>query len=624
MQRLLVSRTLTQRLYTRSNARSFWKKSGSGEDQPEPREDPKERQRPYQEMSQSLVSGAANPVKFVRAHAGKSAVTCNRRRSRASANKALQEATGMSPEVLSTRADHASPKQPLPELRTFSQPSTSFNASSWVVSGVTPPLARRSPRGEGSHVSPLERKKTAIVLPGQGSQYVSMSRDLYEQFPAARRVWEEAEATLTAFIQGRRLDQDMPPSPLRDAFEAKLLEGSALETRRSLQPGWLRDLVFSGNQLELTSSENAKPAILACTLALLAVLRHDFQVDFIREQVQWAAGHGSGTYAALVASGSLLQEDALRALRYRGLEAMQCLERHPVLFPEGCTRPANIYETWGFANAGSGKGSALLVDEPASELIDVARHDGSARTWKGTQVSAVVVRPGRLDDALREVETVQQEIRRGDVQGIASDEFVAVSNVNSRLQIVLSGTRVGVMYACDRLRFKMFGARAVNLPVSGPFHTSMVSEAASNFRKLVEVMPISELSPSLPVVSSFDGRAYKDAGDIREDLARALDSPIYWIKTIHTLVEQGVRRFICIGPGRACAHQLSKELAHYEKSLVDSTGSKAQELVGTLDEPPSEFEVWSVSTTQGVRARLTTDGTAGPCARTRRLDPRVE
>ena len=630
MLRPWVPRVLARSTPAKPNIRHLWHKSDKGKDETAQAtgETSTHRPRSHNDMAESVVSGAAKPIQFVRAHAGKSAVTDNRRRSREGASKALRAASGISPEgQASMRADYAAPKHPLPELHTFSDPSTSFNASSWVSSGVVPPLAGRSAAGigEGYHGRPLERKKTALILPGQGSQYVTMSRDLYETYPAARRVWEEAEAALTAFMEGRRLDATLPPNPLRNAFESKLQELSKLEPNKSLKPGWLLDLVFSGNQLELTRSENATPAILACTLAMLAVLREEFGVDFVEQQVSWAAGHGSGTYASLVAAGCLQQEDALRALRYRGLEAMHCLVNHPVLFPEGSTPPVNIYETWGFANAGAGKGSELLVSEPSDDLADIAQHDGSSRTWKGTQVSAVVVRPGRLEDALREVEEVQRKIRNGEVQGIASDEFVAVANINSRLQIVLSGTRVGVMYACDRLRFKMYGARAVNLPVAGPFHTTMVSEAAKKYRSLVDVMPIGELCPALPVVSSCDGRIFENVDEVRSDLADALDKPVYWVKTIHTLVEQGVQRFICVGPGRACAHQLSKELACYEKAMADAAGPNAQELVGTLDEPQSDFEVWSVSTTQGVRARFThPDGAAGPCVGACGAGPDVE
>lgn len=630
MLRPWIPRVLARSTSANPKVRYLWRRSdkGEGESAPSNGDTPTPQPPSQNDLAESTVSEATRPVQFVRAHAGKSAVTDNRRRSRAGASKALRAAAGISPEgQASTHAEYASPKHPLPELRTFSDPSTSFNASSWVSSGVVPPLAGRSAAGigEGYHGRPLEPKKTALILPGQGSQYVTMSRDLYEMYPSARRVWEEAEATLTAFIEGRRLDQSLPPNPLRDAFESKLQHLSELEPNKSLKPGWLLDLVFSGNQLELTRSENATPAILACTLAMLAVLREEFGVDFVEQQVSWATGHSSGTYASLVAAGCLQQEDALRALRYRGLEAMNCLVNHPVLFPEGCTPPVNIYETWGFANAGTGKGSELLVSEPSDDLADIAQHDGSSRTWKGTQVSAVVVRPGRLEDALREVEEVQREIRDGEVQGIASDEFVAVANINSRLQIVLSGTRVGVMYACDRLRFKMYGARAVNLPVAGPFHTTMVSEAAEKYRSLVDVMPIGGLNPALPVVSSYDGRIFQNIDEVRSDLADALDKPVYWVKAIHTLVEQGVQRFICIGPGRACAHQLSKELACYEKTMADAAGPNAQALIGTLDEPQSEFEVWSVSTTQGVRVPPThPDGATGQCVGAHGAAPHVE
>lgn len=67
------------------------------------------------------------------------------------------------------------------------------------------------------------------------------------------------------------------------------------------------------------------PAIFTAALSILSVLRKDCDVDVSRDHVHWAAGHASGFYAALVAAGVLEPRDALRTMRYRGLEAMKCV-----------------------------------------------------------------------------------------------------------------------------------------------------------------------------------------------------------------------------------------------------------------------------------------------------------
>ena len=85
------------------------------------------------------------------------------------------------------------------------------------------------------------------------------------------------------------------------------------------------------------------PAILTATSSLCYTKR--IQCGSIESHLHWAAGHGSGFYAALLAAGVLEPRDALCLMRYHGLEAMKCLMPHPVLFPPCCEKPINVYET---------------------------------------------------------------------------------------------------------------------------------------------------------------------------------------------------------------------------------------------------------------------------------------
>lgn len=169
--------------------------------------------------------------------------------------------------------------------------------------------------------------------------------------------------------------------------------------------------------------------------------------------------------------------------------------------------------------------------------------------------------------------------------------MVEIANINSQLQVVLSGTRVGVSLACDRLRNLGLGARAVNLPVSGPYHTSLMKEAGESLYPMVELVPLSTPNPNLSLVSSVNGKILKTANDVRQDLFGALYKPVRWLDSIDTMVNNGVERFICLGPGRACAHLLSKELALRDKLSGNSFGN---------GENKREFEVWSVATVEDV------------------------
>lgn len=116
--------------------------------------------------------------------------------------------------------------------------------------------------------------KIAYVFPGQGSQFVGMGKDLAENFPVARQVFEEADAAL-----------DFPISRL----------------------------CFNGTVDELELTENTQPAILTCSIAALrAIESRDLP------KADYVAGHSLGEYSALVAAGALTFSEAIRIVRNRG------------------------------------------------------------------------------------------------------------------------------------------------------------------------------------------------------------------------------------------------------------------------------------------------------------------
>ncbi len=121
----------------------------------------------------------------------------------------------------------------------------------------------------------------AFVFPGQGSQTVGMGHDLAEAFPAAREVFEEVDDTLE-----RRLSAVMWDGPM--------------ET--------------------LTQTENAQPALMAHSIAMIRVLQKEADLD-IKDAI-FVAGHSLGEYSALCAAGALSLSETARLLRVRG-EAMQ-------------------------------------------------------------------------------------------------------------------------------------------------------------------------------------------------------------------------------------------------------------------------------------------------------------
>ncbi|MBV9960176.1 MAG: ACP S-malonyltransferase [Acidobacteria bacterium] len=116
--------------------------------------------------------------------------------------------------------------------------------------------------------------RLAYIFPGQGSQYAGMGRDLADNFPAARAVFEEADEAL--------------------GFK-------------------LSELCFSGTAEELQLTENTQPAILTVSVAALRAM----EAEGLRAP-DFVAGHSLGEYSALVAAGALTLSDAVRTVRARG------------------------------------------------------------------------------------------------------------------------------------------------------------------------------------------------------------------------------------------------------------------------------------------------------------------
>ncbi len=122
----------------------------------------------------------------------------------------------------------------------------------------------------------------AFVFPGQGSQDVGMGRDLAAAYPAARAVFDEVDAAL-----GQKLSAVM----------------------------------WDGPKETLTLTENAQPALMAHSLAVLRVLEREFGLD-LKAKVSFLAGHSLGEYSAHAAAGTFSLADTARLLRLRG-NAMQ-------------------------------------------------------------------------------------------------------------------------------------------------------------------------------------------------------------------------------------------------------------------------------------------------------------
>jgi len=203
---------------------------------------------------------------------------------------------------------------------------------------------------------------------------------------------------------------------------------------------------------------------------------------------QAVAGHSLGEYAALVAAGALSLAQAAPLVRLRA-QAMQ--DAVPV---------------------GVGAMAAILGME-------------------ASRVAALCAE-------------VSQEF------GANSAEVVEAANFNDPTQTVISGSKAAVDRACEVL--KANGAkRALLLPVSAPFHSSLMLPAAQKLQQRLAEIEIS--APKIALVNNIDVTVEHDAVRIRDALYRQAFGPVRWVETIHALKAMGIGHLVECGPGKVLA-----------------------------------------------------------------------
>ena len=200
------------------------------------------------------------------------------------------------------------------------------------------------------------------------------------------------------------------------------------------------------------------------------------------------AGHSLGEYSALVASGVLSLAEAAPLVRFRA-QAMQ--DAVPV---------------------GKGAMAAILGMEAAKVI------EGCA-------------------------EAVQSF-------GPATQEIVEAVNFNDPLQTVIAGSKAAVDKACEIL--KANGAkRALPLPVSAPFHSSLMKPAADKLKE--KLAGITLAAPQIPVLNNVDVSIETDAERIREALYRQAFGPVRWVECVQAIQAQGLTTLVECGPGKVLA-----------------------------------------------------------------------
>jgi [acyl-carrier-protein] S-malonyltransferase len=205
-----------------------------------------------------------------------------------------------------------------------------------------------------------------------------------------------------------------------------------------------------------------------------------------------------------------------------------------------------------------GEYSALVVAGALrlADAVRVVRRRGElmqAAVPVGTGAMAAIMGVGASM-----VETVCAEAAQGEV--------VELANVNSEQQIVIAGHRSAVERAVALVK-ERGGRKSVLLPVSAPFHCSLMTPAAEGLARELERVTVSD--PSIPVVRNVDGGVTRHAADVVPFLLRQVASPVRWTDCVQRLAAEGATAFAEVGPGRVLTGLVKRIVADARTVAVE-------------------------------------------------------
>ena len=140
-------------------------------------------------------------------------------------------------------------------------------------------------------------------------------------------------------------------------------------------------------------------------------------------------------------------------------------------------------------------------------------------------------------------------------------EVAVPANFNSPGQIVISGNVDAVKNAM-KLAEESGAIKAIELNVSGAFHSPLMDTAKMSMKKALDEISLSRAR--FPVVMNISAEAVSEPNEIKENLIRQLDNPVRWIETVETLRDLGATDFVEVGPGRVLQglnHRIDRTLS---------------------------------------------------------------
>lgn len=278
----------------------------------------------------------------------------------------------------------------------------------------------------------------AFIFAGQGSQYVGMGKDLYENYAIAKEYFDEADRQIPDF----------------------------------------KKVCFEGPEEELKLTKYTQPGIYVVSAILnrLLVEEKNIRPDAV-------AGFSVGEYSALYSAGCFDFQTGLKLVKIRGESMNEASEKNP-----------------------------------------------------GTMAAIIGLEDKVVEDVCNEISN--------------SGEIVVPVNYNCPGQLVISGTIKGIEKAVEILKEK--GARrAVVLKVSGAFHSPLMKPADEKLKEALENVEIKK--PVIPIAMNASAELETDPVKIKELMVKQIISPVLWKNSMQKLIENGVKQFYEIGPGKVLA-----------------------------------------------------------------------
>ncbi len=295
-------------------------------------------------------------------------------------------------------------------------------------------------------------KKTMIIFPGQGSQYVGMGKEVYDNFSVSKDVFHEVD----------------------EALNFKLSK-----------------IIFEGTEDELKITSNTQPALMATSIAIFKALEQEQGLNL--SGISFLAGHSLGEYSALCAGGAITLSDTAKILKHRGNFML-----------ESCP---------------NGKGSMAAV----------------------------------LGSNIENVQKLINEAKQNDILVIAND--------NSDDQIVISGS-IEAIERSITLSKELGIKKIIKLPVSGPFHSPFMEQAAKNLSEKINNIKISTPKPS--IIANITAQPENNPETIKKLLIAQVHGNVRWRETMYFAKEQGIEKMIEIGAKNVLTNIAKKMLPECE------------------------------------------------------------